>query len=246
MQSRHIMMLVTVGFVAAISGCFGGRAEDVAAFLRPDQAQVTSDKYIIQPPDEVTLLSTRVPELRGTNLTLGYTQTVRTDGTISVESVGTIQVAGKTPREVAELIAKQMSALYKLEGDYPIDVRVMNRSKYYYVIGEVRNQGAQMYSGRETTLSAVAKAVIDHNTAWEEKIQVIRPSLDLEVEPKIFTMNLKHVLERGDMTCNVLLQEGDIIYVPPTILTSVGRTVGEITSPILGGAGAVRAVSAPM
>jgi hypothetical protein len=36
----------------------------------------------------------------------------------------------------------------------------------------------------------------------------------------------------GDVSMNVLLQEGDIIYVPPTILASLGKTVQEVMAPI--------------
>ena len=151
-------------------------------------------------------------------------------------------VAGKTPRQVADIISKKMIDLYKLTGDYPIDVRVENLSKYYYIVGEVGNPGAQIFTGRETTLSAIAKGVI-LLSAWEEAIQVIRAPQGLNAKPKIFELDLKKMVEQGDMTCNVLLQEGDLIYVPPTILTSIGRTIGEITQPILAGTSVTTAVT---
>ena len=44
------------------------------------------------------------------------------------------------------------------------------------------------------------------------------------------------------MTKNVLLEEGDVIYVPPTILAAIGLTVSELVAPIMGGAGAITAV----
>jgi len=44
------------------------------------------------------------------------------------------------------------------------------------------------------------------------------------------------MIEHGDMTGNVLLQEGDVIYVPPTILGSIGLTLQEIVGPLRGGA----------
>jgi len=224
-------------------GCFSAKPEDVQAFLRPDQAQITSDEYILQPPDVVTIMSSRVPEMArsGSMTAVGMTQVIRPDGMISVESVGEIMVAGKTPRQVADIVAKRLSELYKFTGDYPVDVRVSNQSKYYYVIGQVQRPGAQIFTGRETTLSAISKAV-PNVRAWKEAIQVIRPSLALEERPMIFELNFKRMVEHGDMSKNVLLQEGDVIYVPPTILGSIGLTIEELVGPLFQSTSAARTV----
>jgi polysaccharide biosynthesis/export protein len=239
--------MVAVGCVLAVmlTGCFSANSEDLKVFTKPQDAQVTADSYILQPPDEVTVISTKVPELQGTTQTVGHTQTIRPDGYISFETMGEILVAGKTPREVAAIIAENMTKYYKFTTDNPIDVRVKNHSKYYYICGEIRNPGAQIYTGRETTLSALAKGVIT-TAAWEERIQIIRPSKEVGGKSKIFEMNLKKVVEQGQMTTNVLLEEGDILYVPPTILTSIGRTVGEVTQPIFQGAGAATTIMTPL
>jgi len=238
--------MVAVGFVLVVTlaGCFSANPEDLKAFTKPQDAQVTADSYILQPPDEVTVISTKVPELQGTTQSVGHTQVIRPDGKISFETMGDILVAGKTPREVAAIIAEKMTQYYKFtNNDNPIDVRVHNHSKYYYLCGEVRNPGAMIYTGRETTLSALAKGII-LTSAWEERVQIIRPSKEVGGKSMIFEMNLKKVVEQGQMATNVLLEEGDILFVPPTILTSIGRTVGEITQPILQGAGTINTVAA--
>jgi polysaccharide export outer membrane protein len=209
------------------------------AFLRPDEAQVTSDDYLLQPPDQVTVISSKVPELQGTTRMVGHTQTIRPDGYISFETVGEIHVAGKTPHQVAEIISERLSKLYTFASDYTVDVRVTRKlSKYYYIIGMVANPGAQIYTGRETTLSAISKAV-PNVQAWEEETQIIRPSLALNGKPRIFKLDFKRMIEHGDMSGNVLLQEGDVIYVPPTILASIGLTLQEIVGPLRGGASIV-------
>jgi polysaccharide export outer membrane protein len=239
---RYSLMLCVPAVL--IAGCFSGRKEDLKAFTPPAQADVTSSQYILEPPDEVTVICTTVPELTGAGAgtTIGQTQTIRPDGIISFERVGEISVAGKTPRQVAEMIAERLASLYKFAGDNPVEVRVRNQSKYYYVIGQVQTPGAKIFTGRETTLSAISKAVPDY-MAWEEQIQVIRPSTDTTQPSKIFPLNFKKMTEHGQMQCNVLLQEGDVIYVPPTILASIGLTMQEIVGPVLQGGAAARAVS---
>jgi len=230
---------VLLTLMVCLAGCFSARSDDIEAFLRPDEAQVTADDYLLQPPDQITVISTKVPELRGTDRSIGLTQTVRPDGYVSFETVGEVKVAGKTPHQVAEIISERLSNLYTFASDYPVDVRLTrNESKYYYVIGMVANPGAQIYTGRETTLSAIAKAV-PNVQAWEEETQIIRPTLALAERPKIFKLDFKRMIEHGDMSGNVLLQEGDVIYVPPTILASIGLTLQEIVGPLRGGASIV-------
>jgi polysaccharide export outer membrane protein len=228
-----------------LSGCFfKAKKENLKAFTYPDKANVTSDEYILQPPDAVTVISSSVPELAGSgnSLTLGQTQVIRPDGVISFERVGEISVAGKTPRQVAELIAQKLSSLYQLTGENPVEVRVSNQSKFYYIIGMVQDPGAKIFSGRETTLSAIAKAV-PINLAWKDQVQVIRPSTDPTQPSKVFRLDYRKMSEQGDMTKNVLLQEGDVIYVPPTLLATIGLTVQEIVGPILQGGSAYRTIS---
>ncbi len=248
MKVRPLYLLVVLSAISiGLAGCYSANPDDVKAFLRPDQADVTEDTYILQPPDGLTIISSKIPELARSSLgsSQGLTQTIRPDGKISVESVGEIMVAGKTPRQVADIISKKMQELYKLTSDYPVDVRVTNRSKYYYILGQVNRPGAQIYTGRETTLSAICKAV-PNVRAWEQVIQVIRPSLNLEEGPKIFELNFERMLEHGDMSGNVLLAEGDVIYVPPTILGSVGLLLEEIVGPLFQTAGAANTLGYPI
>jgi protein involved in polysaccharide export with SLBB domain len=227
-----------------MSGCFSAKPEDIQAFARPWQADVTMQDYIIQPPDELTIVTSNIPELRGVSNQLGQTQVIRPDGVVSFENIGEVHVAGKTPRQVAEIIGQKLGSLYKLQGEYPIDIRVINQSKYYYIIGMVYNPGLKMFSGRESTLSAISRAV-PTNLAWEEKVQVIRPAEKEGDIPKVFELNYKQITEHGNAYQNVLLQEGDIVYVPPTILASIGLTLQEIVGPVLQGGRAVQLVTTP-
>lgn len=196
--------------------------------IKPYEKSVTPEYYVLQPADEVTVLSSRIPELHE------QVQTIRPDGKISFENVGEVSVAGKTPKEAAKLIAAHLSELYALQGENPIDVRLsINRSMYYYVIGQVAVPGAKIFTGRETTLSAISKA-IPNLRAWEDKIQLVRLKTANDKVAKICEVKFDEMVKHGEMRYNFLLEEGDIIYVPPTILAAIGLTVAEIVSPIIG------------
>jgi polysaccharide export outer membrane protein len=184
-------------------------------------------QYILQPPDEIEVHCIKAPEI---NL---QRQQIRPDGKVSYEAVGEIQAAGKTCTQVAEVLREKIIELYKLSGDSPIDIRVVAfRSKRYYVLGQVATPGAQVYSGRDTVLSAIALAGSPTVLAWQERIQVIRPSHDPNTKPKIFEINFDRMSAHGDITKNVLLEEGDVIYVPPTILAAAAMKIEEFIRPI--------------
>jgi len=194
--------------------------------LRPYQVQVTSEKYVLQPPDEIEVHCAKVPEINMQR------QRIRPDGKVSFEAIGEIQAAGKTPAEVADLLKQKAAQLYTLPGDSPIDVRIAAYlSKVYYVLGQVSTPGPKVYTGRDTVLSALALAQ-PNPMAWEERVQVIRPSADENVRPRIFEVNFDRMIAHGDTTKNVLLLEGDIIYVPPTALAAVAMKIQEFIQPI--------------
>lgn len=227
MRNRWIFLQMAILIsLFSLTGCFSSRPEDIQAFLRPQQVFVTAESYILQPPDEVEIYCSKVPEIHLQR------QRIRPDGKISFEAVGEIEAAGKTPEQLAEALKAKVLALYTLTLDKPIDVRVVGyRSKVYYVLGQVDLPGPQVYTGRDTVLKALAVA---HPTvlAWKERVQVIRPSRDKNIRPKIFEVNFDRMIAHGDASKDVLLQEGDIIYVPPTVLAAIAMKIEEFVRPI--------------
>ncbi len=224
---RPITAVFLLVFMVTLTGCFSSHPEDINAFLMPQQVDVTMKQYILQPPDEIEVHCIKAPEI---NL---QRQQIRPDGKVSYEAVGEIQAAGKTCTQIAEVLREKIIELYKLSGDNPVDIRVVAfRSKRYYVLGQVATPGAQVFSGRDTVLSALALAGSPTVLAWQERIQVIRPSHDPNTKPKIFEINFDRMSAHGDTTKNVLLEEGDVIYVPPTILAAAAMKIEEFIRPI--------------
>ena len=223
---RIVQIVVLLAVFIGMSGCFSARAKDIEAFIKPYQADVTAEGYILQPPDEIEIHCSKVPEIDLQR------QQIRPDGKIAFEAFGEIEAAGKTPGQVADILQDKASKLYSLAGDKPIEVRIVAfRSKVYYVLGEVRTPGLKVYTGRDTVLSALSEADLAV-TGWTDHIQVIRPSADKKVKPKIFKVKYKDMIVYGDLSKNVLLKEGDIIYVPPTPLATIAMVIEEFVRPI--------------
>lgn len=225
--SRTTIWMILSLLTVSLTGCFSSNPKDIKAFLMPNKVDVSARNYTLHPPDEIEIHCAAVPEIDLQR------QQIRPDGKVSFEAVGEIYTAGKTPAQVANELRGKILELYQVEGDNPIDVRVVAfRSKRIYVLGQVANPGAQIYSGRDTVLGALALAGSPTVLAWVERIQVIRPSGTKNVKPKIFEFNFDRAAAHGDATKDVLLQEGDIIYVPPTVLAAAGMKIEEFIRPI--------------
>ncbi len=224
---RPIMMAVLLLTAVVLTGCFSSNPEDIEAFKMPNKVFLSTDKYLLCPPDEVEVHCTKAPEIDMQR------QQIRPDGKVSFEAIGEVEAAGKTAAQVAEAIRVKIVELYKLTGDNPVDVRVIAfRSKRYYVLGQVNNPGAQAYSGRDTVLGALALAGSPTVLAWQERIQVIRPSHDENVKAKVFEIDFDRLSAHGEASKDVLLEEDDIVFVPPTILAAAAMKIEEFIRPI--------------
>ena len=226
-HSMIVLWTILSLFTVSISGCFSSNPKDLRAFLKPDNVDVSTRSYILHPPDEIEIHCSGVPEIDMQK------QQIRPDGIISFEIIGEIYVAGKTPSEVAKVLSEKILELYEIEGENPIDVRVVAfRSKRIYVLGQVGKPGPQTYSGRDTVLGALALAGSPTVLAWADRIQVIRPSSNRNIKPKIFEFNYDRAAAHGDASQDVLLEPGDIIFVPPTILAAAAMKIEEFIRPI--------------
>jgi len=239
MRNKLALLVMAAGTAVVLSGCFSSNPADINAFTRPEEVVVTNEKYILQPPDEIEIHCSQVPEL---DLAV---QVIRPDGKINLEGIGDIMAAGKTPAELAEDLKEEISSLYTLTGENPVSVRItLLQSNLYYVVGEVAFPGVKVASGRDTALTAIAEAQ-PTVLAWRSRIQIIRPSSEKNIRPKIFEIDYDRAVAHGDTTRNVLLEEGDIIYVPPTVLATVAMKIEEFIRPIARAFSTVNVIQGP-
>lgn len=223
---RKVGIAAVLASVTLTAGCFPSKPENIQAWVKPYEVDVTAEHYIVQPPDEIVIHCSQVPEIHM------QTQRVRPDGKVSFEALGEIEVAGKTPKQIAEVVQEHVRTLYTLPGDHPVDVRIaIYASKAYYVLGQVFRPGPRNYTGRDSLLTALSAAG-PNPLAWEQRVQVIRPAAQVDTEARIFEVDYEKMITRGDTSKDVLLQEGDIVYVPPTVLAAVGLVLEELITPV--------------
>ncbi len=218
---RPIMFLAAVGVGMATFGC-KNKHEDLKVFLKAHEHKVSASSYRVQPPDVLMISAPGCPEVDGDG------QVVRIDGMISLRLLGEVRVVGLTPSEIAAKLEKLLKRYYV---DPKVHVRVGGyNSKRYYVFGEVASPGPRPYTGRDTLMDALAESQPSF-LAWRSQVKIVRPSPD-KYEKHTLTIDVDKMIQEGDMRTNVLLQEGDVIYVPPTPLAWMGLRIREALWPV--------------
>lgn len=226
--SRGRMALGGIALILLMAGCASKGVsgnERINQWLSGREPLLPPAVYHVEPPDTIQIVSPKIKELDGQR------QTVRPDGRVSFNLLGDIQVAGKTPQEIAHDL-RQIAAKYYDPKMLDISVQVVEfKSKRIYVFGQVQDPGIKPFTGRETALEILAMSRLK-DEAWPEKIVIVRPNEDPSIHQKI-TLDVKAMYQTGNTLHDYLLESGDIVYVPPNPLAQISATFTKLTIPIV-------------
>ena len=147
---------------------------------------------------------------------------VRPDGMLTIPLVGTIQAEGMTPSDIEGIVrAKYAEVLAEPEVSVIVSEFADQR---VFVFGEVNNPGAFELKGSSTVLDAVAAAGGITYNGRSDSVILIRQAPD-----GMFAgtrVNLQSLLA-GRSSEDVLLNAGDVIYVPMTFIAKVNVFVDQ-------------------
>lgn len=194
--ARHLRALFVLACVAAgLAGCAATYPAAPAATPSAD------DVYKVGPLDSLNIVVWR-------NVDLSGTVSVRPDGRISTPLVQDLVVAGKTPPEIAREIEK---ALGKYVRDPNVTVLVTSFqgtfSEQIRIVGEAAKPQAIAYRQNMTLLDVMIQAGGLTDFADGNSAVLVRNNTS-------YTVRLKDLLKRGDITANAAVAPGDVIIVP--------------------------------
>jgi protein involved in polysaccharide export with SLBB domain len=238
MRFTASLVMMVVGLAGVLGGCQSGptarERDQLKHFQRAHVRTVSTDRFMLSPPDVITIYAPKAPEVDKQKMQIAP------DGTINLDLLNRVYVAGMSPQEVESLLAEKLRTFYQ---DVKVRVDVEYRSQWYYVFGETNKSGPKPYTGRDTLVMAVSEAQLTR-LSWPERIYVIKPSPDPN-ERHVTVVNLKDIIQRGDSSPNILLEQDDIVYVPLNPLAAIGVAVQNLlfpVQPIVQAAGSARAV----
>jgi protein involved in polysaccharide export with SLBB domain len=93
-----------------------------------------------------------------------------------------------------------------------------------YVLGEVNKQGVYSLKDVPDLLAALSFAGSYTRTAFEENTLIIR-GYQPGVKPLILTADVSAILKKGDISQNVSLMDGDILYVPRRVIGDINEFI---------------------
>jgi polysaccharide export outer membrane protein len=141
---------------------------------------------------------------------------VRPDGQISIDLIGDVQAAGRTPTEIARAIEQE---IIRYKRDAAVNVTVVDSpSQFVTVYGEVARPGIFPLASETRVSEAIGRVGGTRPFASLNNVRVIRTFGD---ETEVIEIRLADI-QKGDLSSNIVINEGDLIVVPPTALARVG------------------------
>ncbi len=167
-------------------------------------------EYLIEPGDTLSIKFRVTPDYNEEVV-------VRPDGMISLQHVGEVMVAGRTPEEVRfELIDRYSSTLQKPE--IVVIVRQF-AGNHVFVGGEVLLAGMVPIAGRMTVLQAIIRAGGFKDTGDKRRVVLIRQG------QVCCELDLKQVVTCQSPGNDIPLQPYDVIFIPRTRIAKVNLFV---------------------
>ena len=173
------------------------------ASLRADG--LMDHEYRLRKYDSIKLMAVGFPDAFGVDAI-----NVGPDGYAQVPYVGNVKLAGLTVNEATELLRDGLNDYLKITqlSLYISEYAPMK----VYVMGEVTKPGIQIMTIDDmNTYAAISSAGGFTKRSRTRKVQVIRT---IGNTMYYRTLDIGHYIKRHDLTQNVQLEEGDIVYVP--------------------------------
>ena len=200
----HLLLLLSV-LASVFAGTAAAQAPSLDASKRSD--------YIVGAQDVLKVTVFDEPQLSGTFR-------VDTDGAFTYPFVGRLKAVGQTLRSIEAELTKLLADGYVRRPQVSIEVE-QYRSRSIFIVGEVRTPGKYPLSGEMTLLEAIAQAGSTTQSAGSE-VLILRPvdakgeqQLEPGATPETRTTRVNLAdLQSGRLMNNVMLREGDTIFVP--------------------------------
>ena len=195
--------LPVIGAMLILTGCASGPVFPPA----PVAAAVDDYTYIIGAGDSVNIIVWRNPEL-------SMSVPVRPDGKVAAPLVEEIMAQGKTSTELARDVEKQLG---KYVRDPVVTVLVTGfvgpYSEQIRVVGEAARPQFLSYKKDMTMLDVMIAVGGLTDFADGNSATILRTSEG----NKQYTVRLKDLIKRGDVSANVGMKPGDILIVPQSL-----------------------------
>jgi len=181
-------------------------AVPVTAFGQDTPPPPSRADYVIGPGDSLQVFVWRNPEL-------STTVPVRPDGKISTPLVEDMVAVGKSPAQLARDIEKVLAEYVRSPTVNVIVANAASALSQVKVVGEVKVPQSMPYRDGLRVLDVVLVSGGVTDFAAPNRAKIVRAATNNQ-KPKEERVRLGDLLQKGDMSQNLLLAPGDVLVVP--------------------------------
>ncbi|MCC7211064.1 MAG: polysaccharide export protein [Candidatus Brocadia sp.] len=140
------------------------------------------------------------------------------DGTNTFPLIGAIQTKGTSIHYLRGKIKDALS-VYLVDPQVSLEITSF-RGQKIFILGEVNTPGVYQIDTPTTIIEAIAKAGGYTLDGKYSSVMLIRNGQE---KPELKRLDLKKTFATGDLSQNVFLKSGDVVYVPRTFIADVDR-----------------------
>ena len=182
----------------------------------PALAVTPPEDYRIQKEDVLRITVLGEPEMASE-------QIVDPKGSINLSLLGSVYTEGLTRKQLTDKLVVGLSK-YFVDPKIQMSLVQFRRPKVY-VVGRVNRPGSYDFRPGDRVMETIAQAGSFPETAYLEGA-----TLTHKDSKESIPLNLRKLFYEGDMSQNVVLQDGDTIYIPEDV-TNRYFVLGEVYRP---------------
>ncbi len=208
---RGISVIIAGAAAAAALGC-------AAPTWAPSPVVESRLPYRVGAPDGLAITILPEPAIE-------VTVTVRPDGMITVPLIGDLLARDRTIPEIAADIEERIA---RFKRDPKVNVALIGAASTDIVIlGEVGRQASFPLVKETRIVEAIGLVGGTTPFGWDSRIRVIRT---VNGVTRVLRVNL-NAIRKGDLSTNLMLEAGDVVYVPPTPWARFGYALNTLLFP---------------
>lgn len=164
--------------------------------------------YIMTPGDQLQIYVVGHPDISSTRANNDSSYTVRPDGKMNFPLVGEIDTTGLTVPEFTTILTNKLSE-YIINPNITVNVAKLGTTRVF-VMGEVSKQGSYELTKGHRVIDALSAAGGFNQKTAKKSIYLVRNGV--READQVQKINILDYMRKGDVSQNVVLNEGDCLY----------------------------------
>ncbi len=145
---------------------------------------------------------------------------VSDSGELDLPYIGRVMANNKTCKDLSAELKTELEKKYYYQATVVLGIELLSKTRgRVYLVGQIRTAGPQEIPGDESyTLSkAILRAGGFSDFADKKHVKLTRKGAE-DKEAQLITVDVSEVLEKGKPEKDVVLQNGDLVYVPARLV----------------------------